>query len=148
MRNAGSAWISLGAAVGFVYGLLLMLGSFTCAAFGHGSYLPFAMCAAPLSLIPVVGFFAAPVWWSVLGGLSGQRRPWIYVALLILHAASVVLIASRGSPMEPGDEIWRYFWEAERRIPAAIWGTIGLYVGGQGIAWIAALARFASADGR
>ena len=122
--------------IGFAYGWALFLLAFISAGAGHGSYLPAALFGAPLSLIPTAGFFVAPIWWAIVGRLLGQPMRLPAIILMTVHVVAVGLLLWLGNPAEPGDEQWRYFWQAERAIPPALWGGIGLYATGQVVAWV------------
>lgn len=123
---------------GVAFGLALFVFAFGSAGAGHGSYLPFALFAAPLSLIPVVGLFAAPVWWGAIGWLLKEGRRPIVVGMLGIHALTVAGVLSFGTLMEPGAEQWRYFRETHRAMPVWLWTGIALYVVGLVAAWSAA----------
>lgn len=129
-------WIWLG----FAYGCVLFVFAFGSAGMGHGSYLPFAIYGAPLSILPVAGMFIAPVWWAAVGTMLSLRRNKMVATLLILHAITVGLVLWLGTPMEPGDEQWRYFSVVEPLRPAWLWGGMATYLIGQLVAWWATVA--------
>lgn len=56
--------------------------------------------------------------------------------LLASHFATIAWFLFHGTPMEPGDELWRYFWQALPRLPGWIRGTLTIY----GTALVAVLA--------
>ena len=129
---------------GFAFGVLLMLSGFASAGFGHGTYLPIALGAAPVSLIPVAGLFAAPVWWGAIGALADRR--WLLAVLVVLavHTVACVGILWLGTPMEPGNELWRYFWRAMRVIPTTVTFSLVVYAAGLGLAWVWTLGALAT----
>lgn len=104
---------------------------------GHGSYLQFAIFAAPASIVPGVGFFMAPVWWGMVGYALSSHRSTAAAVMMVLHLLSVGLALWFGSPMEPGSEQWRYFSRASESLPFWIVGGFAVYIIGQ----IAALVR-------
>ena len=129
--------------VGLLYGILLSIYGFACAGFGHGTYLPLMMIGAPLSLIPFLGSFVAPILWSLVGWLlgAGYNRPARIV--LILHEISLAMILLLGNPMEPGGEQWNYFKRYANFNPIELWGGLVLYGWGQLVAWRVITGEFA-----
>jgi hypothetical protein len=127
---------------GFAYGCVLFVFAFVCAGSGHGSYLPFAIYGAPLSVVPVpvLFMFVAPVWWGTVGKMLASRRLGVTVIMMILHEVAAGLVLWLGTPMDPGDEQWRYFSRAQRFVPAWLWGGITVYLVGQVVAWWAVVA--------
>jgi len=121
---------------GFGFGCLLFVFAFGSAGAGHGSYLPFAIFAAPASLIPVIGLFAAPAWWSTVGWLLKQQRPRLSGIAMAVHSASVGIVLWLGTPTEPGREQWRYFRNAEQAIPVWLWSGLALYALGLVTSWL------------
>lgn len=124
---------------GLAFGCLLFVFAFGSAGAGHGSYLPFSIFAAPLSLVPLFGLFAAPVWWTVIGWLLKAQRRGLATAALAIHTFTVGLVFWLGNPGEPGAEQWRYFREAQRVIPLWLWSGIGTYAIGLLVAWSLAI---------
>jgi hypothetical protein len=122
---------------GLAYGVVLFLFAFVCVGAGHGSYLPFAIFGAPLSLIhPVAGLFAAPVLWALFGFLMGRtERRMAPAALLLLHLVGVLAVLSFGNSFESKEEQWEYFRKAVRFVPGALWGGFGVYPVGQVVTW-------------
>ena len=125
--------------VGLGYGVVLFFLAFGCAGFGHGSYLPFGIFGAPLSLIPVAGLFAAPFVWALYGFLLGGRRGRWPLTVLFLHLAgvSVVLILTFG--FGSAEQQWEYLGKSAFHVPGALWGGLAVYGVGQLVAWILAL---------
>jgi len=123
------------ACLGFFYGAALFVFGIASAGAGHGSYLPVSLFAAPLSVIPVAGIFVAPIWWTVVWYVLGQRRRLPAFGLLAMHALATGLLLLLGSPWEPGEEQWRYFRQAARLAPAVVWGGLVVYAAGQVAAW-------------
>ena len=129
------------ALAGLGYGIVLFLFAFVCAGGGNGSYLPFAVFGAPVSLIPFAGLFAAPVLWAACGFLLGRnQRPWA-IALLLIHLAGVAVVILVGNPFEDSEAQWEYFHKAERFVPGALWGGLATYLAGQLAMWALALVR-------
>ena len=126
--------------LGFGYGCALFVFAFGSAGMGHGSYLPFAIYGAPLSIMPVLGMFAAPAWWGTVGKMLASRRPEAAAIMMILHATTVSLFLWFGTPMEPGDEQWRHLSQVEHTLPAWLWVGITVYLVGQLVAWRATVA--------
>jgi hypothetical protein len=135
---------------GFVYGALMAGGALVSAWGGHGTYLPSAVVAAPLSLIPVVGLFMAPIWWGLLAALTALPNRVPLFVLLALHLATVACLLVLGTPMEPGDEVWSYFWRALPHLTPWIRGTLVLHatavVAVLAVASVAATAHSPDAD--
>jgi len=127
--------------LGIAYGCVLFVFAFGCAGMGHGSYLPFAIYGAPVSIIPVLGLFVAPVWWGTVGYMLTSRRRGT-AAMMILHTSAVGLVLWMGSPMEPWDEQWEHFSRIERAMPMLLWSGIAVYVVGQVVAWVATVAVY------
>lgn len=123
------------AKTGLVFGTALMLGALASTGAGHGSYMPLAIAAAPVSLIPVAGFFAAPIWWGAIGVLAALRWPLAVLGLLVAHTITVFAILWLGSPMEPGRELWSSFWYTMRHIPFILGPTLVIYMVGLAVAW-------------
>ena len=121
---------------GFAFGCVLFVFAFGSAGAGHGSYLPFAIFAAPVSLIPMIWLFSAPVWWGAVGWLLKQQRSWLSALVMAGHSSTVGLILWLGTPGEPGSEQWRYFRNTERIIPLWLWSGLVLYVIGLAISWL------------
>jgi hypothetical protein len=111
---------------------------------GHGTHLPFAIFAAPVSLIPHIGLFSTPVWWAALGWTLKHQRIWLSASLMIIHAAAVGLVLSLGTPGDPFDERWRHFRRTERAMPLWLWSGIVVYLIGVVFVWSAILRAAAS----
>ena len=82
------------AAIGFAFGFVVMVCGMASAGAGHGSSLPLALGAAPLSLLPPAGFFAAPVLWATIGFLADRRWPLAVFGLLVVGGLLLVTIAA------------------------------------------------------
>ena len=120
---------------GVVYGSLMVIGALASAGYGHGTYLPAAVVAAPLSLIPGAGLFMAPALWGTLSALTALRNRIPLFVLLAVHLATVVYFFCYGTPFEPGDDLWRSFWETMPKLTQWIRGTLTAY----GIALVAVI---------
>jgi hypothetical protein len=124
-----------GALLGLTYGSVLWLLGLAVTGMGHGTYFPMFLFAAPLSLIPVAGLFAAPIWWALIGRVLGQRRRVPAIGLMGMHFVAAILVLWLGTPFESGADRWEYFGKMEELMPRVVWGGIGLYVLGQIVAW-------------
>ena len=124
---------------GLAFGVVLFVSAFGSAGGGHGSYLPFTIFAAPLSLVPMFGLFAAPVWWGFIGWLLKSRRHSLAIVALAVHTVTVGVVLSLGNPAEHGDEQWRYFAQVERIMPLWLWCGLVIYAAGLLIAWALAI---------
>jgi hypothetical protein len=121
---------------GLAFGCVLFVFAFGSAGAGHGSYLPLTIFAAPLSLIPFIGLFSAPVWWAAVGWLLKQQRTWVAALTMMLHGGAVGLILWLGTPGEPGNEQWRYFRATEQIMPLWLWSGIVIYGMGVATTWL------------
>jgi hypothetical protein len=128
-------WIWLG----LIYGCALFAFAVVDSGFGHGTYLPFGIYGAPVSIVPIVGMFIAPLWWGLLGYLIAIRQRGGAGTMLIIHIIAVVLVLWLGTPMEYGTERWTYFSKVERAMPVWLWSGMAVYVVGQLVAWTAAI---------
>jgi hypothetical protein len=106
---------------------------------GHGTYLPFGIYGAPLSVVPFVGLFIAPVWWGTLGSMFTRRRRGAAAVMMTLHTIAVGMVLWFGTPMEHGEDRWEYFLKTERFMPMWLWSGIAVYVAGMLVAWVATL---------
>src|SRR5262252_2742427 len=120
------------------YGLLLFGCAFLAAGFGHGTYLPFAVFGAPLSLVDQkIGLFAVLFVWPIGGFILGASRRLIWPTLFLLaHAVAVGWILWHGTPFERADEQWTYFDQARGALGGAINSGFAIYVTGQCVAWL------------
>jgi hypothetical protein len=123
---------------GFAFGCILLVFAFGDAAAGHGTDLPLIVFGAPLSIVPVVGVLAAPIWWTVVG-VSLKDRRLIAVPVLAVHTSAVVLLWWFGSPSVSRDDEWRYFHRFEEYAPVWLWSGIALHVAGVLVAWLIAI---------
>jgi hypothetical protein len=128
-------WIWLG----LIYGFALFAFAVVDAGFGHGTYLPFAIYGAPISIIPIVGMFVPPLWWGLLGYLVATRQRGGAATMLVIHMITVVLVLWLGTPMEYGTERWTYFSKVGRAMPVWLWSGMSVYVVGQLVAWTATI---------
>jgi hypothetical protein len=86
--------------------------------------------------LPVIGFFAAPIWWSVVGWMLKQERRGPVALMMAMHTCAIGLILWLGTPGEPGREQWRYFRATERAMPIWLWSGIVVYLLGFVVAWV------------
>ena len=124
---------------GLAFGCLLFVFAFGGMGAGHGSALPFALFSAPISLLPVVGFFSAPLWWTGIGWMLKEERRKALALLMALHTIAVGVVLWLGTPGEPGVEQWRYFRITEQAMPVWLWSGISVYVIGFVSIWILVL---------
>jgi hypothetical protein len=131
-----------------VYGATLFVFAFLAAGGGHGTYLPFAVFGAPLSLLhQKLGLFGVLILWPIAGFVLGGSRRLIWPLLLLLgHLAAVGAILTWGTPFESPEEQWQYLEAAQRRV-GAIWSGLAIYAVGQLLAWAALLLRRFVSDG-
>ena len=123
---------------GFAFGCVLLVFAFGDAGAGHGTDLPLMVFGAPLSLVPVVGVLAAPLWWALVGwSLTDQRL--IAVPAMMVHTCAIVLLWWFGSPWVSRDDEWRYFRRFEEYAPVWLWSGIALHLGGVLLAWLIAI---------
>ena len=127
--------------LGIAYGCALLVFGVGSAGMGHCSYLPLAISAAPVSIVPVVGILLAPVWWGAVGMMLTARWRGTAVSMMVLHTCAVGLILWLGTPDEPGSQQWEYFAETQRSMPIWLWSGAVVYVFGQAVAWMAAVAK-------
>lgn len=124
---------------GFWFGCVLLVFAVGSMGAGHGSYLPVSLFGAPLSLLPTIGFFAAPVWWAVIGWMLKTERRRGLTLLLAIHTGAIALVLWLGNPFEPGTEQWRHFADTQRAQAVWLWSGIVLYSAGLVVAWLSAL---------
>lgn len=126
-----------GAIYGGLYGIVLGVFALGAAGAGHGSYMPFAVFGAPLSLVPMpLGLLGVLLVWP-LGGLimAGAARRWWSVTVLSIHAAAVLVTLLIGNPAESVDEQWEYLSYALRSTGPWIPAGVLIYLVGQLAAW-------------
>jgi hypothetical protein len=124
---------------GVGYGCVLWVFAFGSAGMGHGTFLPFGIYDAPLSLIPFATLLVTPVWWGALGVTftKGWRRT--AVVMMVLHTIAAGVIYALGTPMEHGNDRWEYFAKAQRALPGWVWTGICIYFAGTLAAWAVTL---------
>jgi hypothetical protein len=125
-------WLGIG------YGFLVLFFAFVSAGFGHGTYLPWSIYAAPASLIPIAGMFIAPLFWGGVGFLIDSHRRTAAIVMMSLHTITLGIVLRMGSPMEPANDQWVQFSRAQEAMPEWLWSGIVFYAAGQVIAWTAA----------
>jgi hypothetical protein len=120
-----------------MYGLILALLSFGMMGGGHGTYIPFALSAAPLAQMSFpgetiyLGLIAAPVLWACAAGLaSGKRFHRAFLIVLMIHYGGVAL-----SLIRPVDGDWSYFTRVMRSAGEAVLLWLVTYVLGQALLW-------------
>jgi hypothetical protein len=132
-----------GALCGAVYGVGLFVFAIPPTGYGHGTYLPFAVFGAPLSLVHErLALFGVLILWPVGGFVLGASRRAIWpVLFLLVHALAVGAVLLWGSPFESGDRQWEYFEKAKRQFGGAITSGLIVYLTGQVAAWALVLFR-------
>lgn len=124
---------------GFTFGCVLLVFGFGDVGAGHGTYLPLMLFGAPLSIVPVIGVLAAPIWWAIVGwSLKDQRL--IAVSAMAVHTCAIVLLWWFGSPWETREDEWTYFHRFEEFAPVWLWSGIAVYTVGVLAAWVLAIA--------
>ncbi len=126
-----------GAAVGFVYGVILGYLSFLTAGAGHGTYVMVGMSSAPLGLLgTLAAIFGPPLLWAGVGALlasldrRGARR-WFIVFMLVHYLSGVALLST-----EPfGD--WEYVGRVVGAMPWVVAAWLATYGLGQAVIWLA-----------
>jgi hypothetical protein len=88
------------------------------------------MFGAPLSLIPIVGVFAPPVLWMLIGWLVKRSQTRLLGLLLAVHVATVVLVLALGTPYESAEDQWKYFERTVQIQGAWLWSGIAFYIVG------------------
>ena len=122
---------------GAVYGVALFACAFIAAGGGHGSYLPFAIFGAPLSLVhPEGGLLAVVILWVAGGFLLGVTRQVRWRAsFLAIHALAGGAILLWGNRFESASEQWDYFERARTFVGGYIAAGWIIYGAGQLSAW-------------
>lgn len=113
--------------VGLVFGLVLFVFGIGALGIGHGTFLPMAVYGAPFSAVPFAGMLAAPFWWTALGWAISSRRSKLALAMLALNLAGAGVFVLLGTPMEHGEDQWRYFEHTKRVLPFWVWGEFACY---------------------
>ena len=133
---------------GGLYGLVLCVIGLLATGWGHGTYLPVAVFGAPFGVLPgPLGLFACLAWWpAVAFAIGASRRPWMAIALLLIHAAAVAAMLVFGTPFESADEQWRYYERARMHYGALLFTGWVVYVVGQATAWSMVLLRWSSSQ--
>ena len=125
-------------AIGFAFGTVLWIVGFGAIRAGHGAYIPLSVFGAPLSLIPVVGLFAAPFQWAWIGWALRQDSA---RQVLAIHVAGVLFTLALDSFHELGGSQRGYRENALMVIPGPILAGYALYLIGQVLAWGMAIGR-------
>jgi hypothetical protein len=131
--------MNLRVVLGVVYGGILLFGAFASLEHDPSIGLPALLVAAPMSFVPIVGFFAIPVWWGVAGWLSGRPGRLAFTIFMVVHTASVLTfwIFFVGVRFDLIARVPRlYFTNLALRFPSVMWRTLGIYAAGQIVAWI------------
>lgn len=66
--------------------------------------------------------------------------------MMTLHTVAVGLILLFGTPMEYGDDRWKYFFKTEQFMPLWLWSGIAVYVIGLLAAWAVTIGFWRSKD--
>ncbi len=113
--------------VGLVFGCVLFIFGFGAFGMGHGTFLPMAIYGAPFSAVPFAGMFATPVWWTALGWTISSRRRIVARGLLAANIIGAALFVIFGTPVEPGEDQWKYFDQTQSAFPLRVWGGLASY---------------------
>jgi hypothetical protein len=84
----------------------LLVWALVAAGFGHGTYLPFGLAAAPLSGFLRFGVFLAPVLWAGIGYALARRSARVALVLLATHVAGAVATLIFGTPWQSSRQQW------------------------------------------
>lgn len=96
------------AVAGLLAGIALLSLAFACAGAGHGTYLPFGVFGAPLSLVPRVWLVSPVIMWAFFGVAVARRsRMWLG-CLALSHVLGLIGVALKGTPVEGATEQWRH----------------------------------------
>lgn len=134
---------AVGAIVGGVFGVALVLLSLSPMGAGHGTYLTVAIFGAPLSLIGGWPLFSEVVlMWMAIGFLLAARNPVPATVILSLHLVGVLVVLQWGSGLETGEEQWQYLERARPHFARAIRIAFLTYAAGHLLAWIVLALRW------
>ena len=95
-------------------------------------------------MVPVLGMFIAPVWWGTVGRMFTSRRRGAVATMMTLHTVAVGVVLWLGTPMEHGDDRWKYFSQTERIMPVWLWSGITVYIVGLLVTWAATITLWRS----
>lgn len=112
---------------GLAFGLVLFVFGFAALGMGHGSFLPMAIYGAPFSAVPLAGMLVVPFWWTALGWAIASQRGKLALGMLALNLAGAGAFVLLGTPMENGEDQWRYFEQTKRILPFCLWGGFASY---------------------
>lgn len=133
-----------GAVVGLIYGTFLLAPVFVCAQFGEGTYLPWVVSAAPLSvvfnalstgphsaLMDLLVLASAPLVWMLMGLLvcgRGRltRRLGFPVVVILHYVVGLFFLASKE---------FGHIDKALQYTPGALAGWVALYLLGHIALW-------------
>lgn len=96
------------AVAGLLAGITLLLLAFACAGAGHGTYLPFGVFGAPLSLVPRVWLVSPVIMWALFGVAVARRSTMLLGGFALAHVLGLIGVAMRGTPVEGAAEQWRH----------------------------------------
>ena len=83
--------------------------------------------AAPFSIVPGAGFFAAPFWWAALGWVLKSGWRWLSIPMIGVHTAAVGLILRYGTGRQSIEDEWRYFHRFAQFEPEWLWTGIAVH---------------------
>jgi hypothetical protein len=112
---------------GALFGCVLFPFALVTAGVGHGSYLPFMIYGAPLSIVPLLGLFVAPFWWGAVGWMLRKRRRNPAINMLAIHSFGAALFLGFDGFRVPDSD------------QGLFWAGMAIYFIGLAAAWWAAL---------
>jgi hypothetical protein len=123
-------------AIGFTYGLALVILAGMAAGFGEGLFAPLALVSSPFSLIGVrTAFAASPFLWALIGFLLSLRdwkTTFIAIAVLVLsYCGAAVVLHSANNSFADYDR-WSRLPDSIRTLSKI---TVSLYLVGQFAIW-------------
>lgn len=127
---------ALGGSVGVVMGALALW----CTAFGHGTYIPAALSASPLSLCgTAAALLGAPAVWGaialVAGGVPARRNAAVFLAMMVSHYVVAIAVISF---TDLGD--WSYVGKTWHAVPGIVIAWAFVYCAANATAWAVFLA--------
>jgi hypothetical protein len=110
-----------------LFGCVLFIFGVGALGMGHGTFLPMAIYGAPFSVVPFAGMVVTPVWWTALGWTVSSHRRTLALGLLAANVIGAALFVLLGTPMENGEDQWRYFDRAQATLAIWVWGGFASY---------------------
>jgi hypothetical protein len=131
-------------AFAFSWGAVLVYAGMYMSGIGHGTYVPFALATAPLSLFPLFFgnrnsfwfvIFAVPFWWTFMMSIAGLTKyvRYLWLVLIATHYAGAMLLIYRTDVAFGLDG--RAFRGMLHIRPLWTVGVLLLYAIGQAVMW-------------